>query len=384
MSIAKKEKATPIVLLGRPKGTLKMGLVGLPNVGKSTTFNFLSKLSVPAENYPFCTLEPNLARISVPDEHFDNLCKIYQPKSQVSATLSIMDIAGLVKGAHKGEGLGNSFLSHIQQVDGIFHVVRAFDEENIVHSEGAVNPVNDLQIIYDELRLKDLDRCQKLYDDMKKLVDRGQNKNLNVSFQMLQVFLDHLKDGNWISNKTDWSIKEVEALNDYCFLTAKPVIYLINMNVKDYLRKKNKYLLKIHEWVEKNMPGPIIPYSADYEKTLIENPDSLQEHVSAVQKIILTGYSTLQLIHFYTTGKDEVKCWTIREGTKAPQAAGVIHTDMEKGFICAEVTKYDDLIELGSEQAVKNAGKVATKGRDYIVRNRDIMFFKFNLAKNKK
>ncbi|CDJ59407.1 GTP binding protein, putative [Eimeria maxima] len=381
----------------RPRNTLKMGMVGLPNV--------------------------------VPDDRFRWLCGHFKPKSEVSATLSIFDIAGLVPGAHKGEGLGNAFLSHIQAVDGIFHVVRAFADEEVVHSEGEVDPVKDLATIASELRLKDLERAQRLLEDLQKSSrqQKAADKAKKLQEEVLQSVIKMLEEGKWVQ-QGNWKAAEVEVLNEHQFLTAKTVVYLVNMSEKDFIRQKNKWLAKIHAWVQENVPGPIIPYSAVFENKLAELPDdearenyikSSGASKSMLDKIIQTGYHALHLIHFFTCGEDEVKCWTIRQGklyhcigdeysktllgyntsvlkgvqvdplllcsgTKAPQAAGVIHTDFERGFICAEVYKYNDLVELGSENAVKAAGKYLQKGKDYVVEDGDIIFFKFNVTNSGK
>lgn len=386
----KDESGAPKVLLGRHKGNLRMGLVGLPNVGKSTTFNLLSKQSVPAENFAFCTVEPHEARMSVPDDRFKWLCELYKPKREVPATLTIYDIAGLVPGAHEGAGLGNSFLSHIQAVDGIFHVVRAFENSEIAHTEGDVDPIRDLKIISDELRLKDVQRLTERVNDLSRQVSRGQDKTKKSELEVLEQVLAHLNDGKWISSKTDWPLKSIEILNDYQFLTAKPVIYLVNLSERDFTRQKNKWLNGINTWVNENLPGPIIPFSAELENTLADMTSEqdklkyLTDHNikgNQISKIVHAGYKALNLIHFMTSGEDEVKCWTIRNGTKAPQAAGQIHTDMEKGFICADVMTFQDLQDKGSESAVKAAGKLMTKGKEYVMEDGDIVYFKFNPAK---
>ena len=367
----------PKVLLGRVGNSLKMGIVGFPNVGKSSTFNLLSKLDVRAENYPFCTIDPNLAKVPVPDERFDKLCEIFQPKSKVPATLTIYDIAGLVPNAHKGEGLGNAFLSHIQAVDGIFHMVRAFDSEEVVHTEGDVDPIRDLGVISNELVMKDIIAVEKRLLDLNGKITRfnddASKKEKNI-LEKVKVLLDN---GKWVKDE-DWLPNEVDMLNDNLFFTAKPVVYLINISQDNYETKKNKWLPKIKEWVEKNCPGRIIPFSVEYEQKLASKEIT---GASMVEKVIKTGYEVLNLAHFFTAGEDEVKCWTIMKGTKAPRAAGVIHGDFEKGFICAEVMKYNDFIELGTEVAVKNAGKYKQNGREYEVEDGDIIFFKFNTPK---
>jgi len=385
----KKQAAEQKILLGRPKGNLKMGLVGLPNVGKSTTFNLLSKQSVPAENFPFCTIDPHEARMNVPDERFMWLCNLFKPKSEVAATLTVFDIAGLVPNASKGEGLGNAFLSHIQAVDGIYHVVRAFENDDIIHTEGEVNPVKDLETISNELRFKDIERCEALISDLEKVLKRApSDKQKKEELAVLQEILQHMQGGKWIS-EGDWKYAQVEIINLHTFLTAKPVVYLVNMSEKDFIRQKNKFLPKIKQYVDEHIPGPMIPFSAEFENKLaqMESEEAKLNYIkevgaqkSMIDKIIKTGYSALKLIHYFTCGEDEVKCWTIREGTKAPQAAGIIHTDFERGFICAEVYKYTDLVEQGSEANVKAAGKYMTKGKDYVIEDNDIVFFKFNVT----
>lgn len=330
------------VILGRPSNTLKIGLVGLPNVGKSSTFNFLSNLAIPAENYPFCTIDPNVAQINVPDKRFNKLCEMYSPKSEVAATLKIYDIAGLVRGASEGKGLGNEFLSHIKEVDGIYHVVRAFEDDTITHDEGDVDPIRDLEIITEELILKDRQAIEKRMVDLDKVIARKNEKKDVEEKEILEKVLELFEEKRWVKDG-EWSGREIAVLNNFYFLTAKPVVYLINISEDEYKAKKNKYLGKIAKWVQENVNGPMIPFSAYYESRVVDecktDVEARQEFckaegaMSCINKIIKTGYNALQLIHFFTCGEDEVRCWSVRKGWLAPQAAGVIHTDFEKGFI---------------------------------------------------
>lgn len=384
----KKDEASnkPPPLIGRMGTNLKIGIVGLPNVGKSTFFNVLTKSMANAENFPFCTIEPNESRVPVPDERFDFLCSHYQPASKVPAFLNVVDIAGLVKGAHEGKGLGNAFLSNINACDAIFHVVRAFDDEEIVHVEGDVNPARDLEIIHDELRFKDIEYLNKHMSNLEKNVCRGGDKKLKPEYDCLSKVRDLLEDKKWVRHCTTWDAKEIDILNQHLFLTSKPVIYLVNMSEKDFIRKKNKWLVKIKEWIDANDPGAmVILMSCAIELKLLDmTPEEQTAYLtetkiqSSLDKIIVNGYKALNLIYFFTTGKDEVKAWTIMLGTKAPQAAGRIHTDFERGFIMAEVMNYNDFKEYGNENEVKAAGKYRQKGRDYTVEDGDIILFKFN------
>jgi obg-like ATPase 1 len=383
----KKEEAPPKkVQLGRPGNTLQMGIVGLPNVGKSSTFNLLSKLQVPAKNVMFCTIDPNKARVEVPDSRFDKLCEIYHPKSKVPASLNILDIAGLVKGASQNQGMGNAFLSHIQSVDGIFHVVRGFDDEDIQHFEGDVDAIRDLDIIHGELMEKDKAVLLKNIEELTRVVNRTNNKDAKEEKAVLDK-VQELYEKNVNVRDYEWNYKEIDILNKYLFFTAKPVVYLVNISENDYIKKKNKWLGKISTWVNEHGGGKIIPYSVAYEAKLLEATDEERTKIvkdsgadSALGKIINAGYHSLDLIHYFTAGEDEVKCWTIRKGIKAPGAAGVIHTDFERGFISAEVMKFEDLIALGSENEVKKEGKVRTEGKNYEVNDGDIIYFKFNVS----
>jgi len=380
----------PPMIMGRLSTNIKIGIVGLPNVGKSTFFNVLTKSAAPAENFPFCTIDPNEARVAVPDERWKFLVDFHKPASKVPAHLNVLDIAGLVKGASEGQGLGNAFLSHIKQCDAIFHMSRAFEDDEVVHVEGDVDPVRDLDVIFHELRAKDLEQLNKRLEVVAKQKDR--DKYMKAEYEVLMKVKDLLETQNKPVRFGHWDNKEIEILNEHLFITSKPIIYLINLSEKDYIRKKNKWLAKIKAWVDANDPrGMLIPWSAALEQQLIdlspEETEALMKEkatTSALEKIITNGFKALHLEYFFTAGKDEVKAWTIKKGTKAPQAAGRIHTDFEKGFIMAEIMKFDDFKEAGSENGCKAAGKYLQKGREYVVLDGDIIFFKFNAAGLKK
>ncbi|KAH3666021.1 hypothetical protein OGAPHI_004210 [Ogataea philodendri] len=392
----KKQVEEKKLLLGRPGNNLKSGIVGLANVGKSTFFQAITRcpLGNPA-NYPFATIEPEEARVIVPSERLDKLYEMYKPPKKVPAYITIYDIAGLTKGAAAGEGLGNAFLSNIRAVDAIYQVVRCFDDADIIHIEGDVDPTRDLEIISNELRLKDIDFAESHLEGIHKITKRG-GQSLEVKQKkeeavLVERIIQLLKDGQRVANQT-WTSKEIEVINSMYLLTAKPTIYLINLSERDYVRKKNKHLLKIKEWVDKYSPGDvIIPLSVSYEERLsqMETDEERAEEEkkvgapSILPKIIITMRKKLDLISFFTAGeKDEVREWTIRDGTKAPQAAGVIHTDLMKTFILANVMKYNDLIELGDENAVKSAGKLLQKGKDYTVEDGDVIYFRAGAGKN--
>ncbi|EXJ81945.1 hypothetical protein A1O1_08012 [Capronia coronata CBS 617.96] len=381
------------ILLGRPGNNLKSGIVGLANVGKSTLFQAITKCSLgnPA-NFPYATIDPEEARVIVPDARYDWLCEHYKPKSQVPANLTVYDIAGLTRGSSTGAGLGNAFLSHIRAVDAIFQVVRCFDDAEIIHVEGDVNPTRDLDIISEELRLKDIEFVEKAKENLAKQTRRGgqslEMKKLKEEEATVDKILAFLKDGKEV-RKGDWTPKEVEVINPLFLLTAKPVVYLVNLSEKDYIRQKNKYLPKVMEWIKTNATGdPVIPISVSFEERLASMSDEEAAEEckklstkSALPKVVVTMRQVLNLISFFTTGTDEVRQWTIRKGTKAPQAAGVIHTDFEKTFIQVIVYNFATLKEYGDENAVKAAGKIMTKGKDYVVEDGDILLIKAGAAK---
>ncbi|KAK2737186.1 hypothetical protein FQN57_000443 [Myotisia sp. PD_48] len=390
----KKQVKEEKILLGRPGNNLKSGIVGLANVGKSTLFQAITKCSLgnPA-NFPFATIDPEESRVIVPDDRYDWLCEHYKPKSRVPAHLTIYDIAGLTRGASTGAGLGNAFLSHIRAVDAIFQVVRCFDDAEITHVEGDVDPVRDLGIISEELRIKDIEFVERALESLNKLTRRGgqslEMKKLKQEEELVGKILQFLRDGNDV-RKGDWSAKEVEIINPLQLLTAKPVVYLVNLSERDYIRQKNKYLPKVAEWIKTNSTGdPVVPLSICFEERLtrFETEAEAEEECkklgtkSALPKIIVIMRQVLNLGSFFTTGTDEVRQWTIRKGTKAPQAAGVIHTDFEKTFIQCLVFNYNVLKEAGDENAVKAAGKVLTKGKDYVVEDGDIILIKAGAAK---
>ncbi|KAI8818581.1 P-loop containing nucleoside triphosphate hydrolase protein [Fimicolochytrium jonesii] len=377
--------------LGRPGNNLKMGICGLPNTGKSSFFNALTNSAVPAENFPFCTINPNEARVAVPDERLDWLVDFYKPASTIPAYLSVTDIAGLIKGAAEGLGLGNAFLSNIQQVDGLFHLCRGFDSSDVLHVEGRIDPISDLIIIQEELRLKDADSLNRLLELKKKESARA-GKNSAKKMEELDVL--H-KVHEWVVGQKkevrsgNWSDEEIEVINSLHLLTAKPAVFLCNISEKDFIRMSNPWMPVLKGYLGQNHPDDLlIPFSGELETTLAAM-NKIQQNTyltalsnkydapklakSALPDITFAGYDALNLQYFFTGGPDEVRAWTIRANTKAPQAASVIHSDLEKSFVLAEVMSYDDLRSYGSEASVKNAGKYVQKGRDYVVQDGDII-----------
>lgn len=371
------------VIFGRPSNTLKMGLVGLPNVGKSSTFNLMSEMVVPAENFPFCTIEPHETVVKVEDERFHKLVDMYKPKSEIGAVLRVWDIAGLVPGAHQGEGLGNAFLSNIAAVDGIYHVCRVFQSEDITHTEGDVDPCRDLGIIHNELIQKDLAWVSDRLTFGEKRFPAS-SPEYPEKVVLPQKLYDILTNGDTVLMHADkFTSKEIDAINEMPLITVKPIVYILNLSKKDFIRGKNKHLPKIKEWIDAHGGGPIIPYSVEFEEAYREAEDKaafLEEagRPLMLDKIIKTGYSHLGLVHFFTCGPQEVRAWTVRANSPAPDAAAVIHTDFKKFFISVEICKYDNLMEYGSELECKKLGKWYKKGKDYIIEDADICHFLHN------
>ncbi|KAI5820835.1 P-loop containing nucleoside triphosphate hydrolase protein [Pyronema omphalodes] len=383
---------------GRVRNNLKMGVVGLPNVGKSSLFNLLTSQSAAAENYPFCTIEPNEARCPVPDDRFDYLVKLYQPKQQYPAFLSITDIAGLIAGASEGAGLGNAFLSHIQAVDGIYQVVRAFENSDVVHVENSIDPVRDLGTINQELCKKDLAIVNQGIEDEAKARKKVGAAKRDQLFDDVAGKIQGLLEKYTPVRDGKWEAKEVECINEKLrLITTKPMVYLVNMEMNDYAKKgvDNKWLPEIRDWIKGNGGGSVIPMSVDFEQALWdrkEDPKQVEEFLkkmdakSTLPEIIREGFQQLGLIYYFTAGEKEVKAWTIREGTMAPQAAGVIHGDFEKGFIKAEVVGWEDFKRLGkagSMADIKAAGKLRMEGKQYIVKDGDVVHFMVNAKKKK-
>ena len=363
---------------------MKCGIVGLPNVGKSTLFNCLSNAKAQAANFPFCTIEPNVGVITVPDERLNELAKFVNPQRILPTTVEIVDIAGLVKGASKGEGLGNQFLANIRETDAILHVLRCFDDDNIIHVDGSVNPIRDKEIIDTELQLKDLDAIEKKLQKVSRAAKTG-DKDASKAEAILLVYKAHLEQGKSARNApiTDEDKKHID---DLMLLTAKPVMYVCNVDEASVV-SGNKYVEQVKEAIA-GEGAELIMISAAIEADIAQL-ESYDDRVafladlglseSGVAKLIKSAYKLLKLITYFTAGVQEVRAWTITNGFKAPQAAGVIHTDFEKGFIRAEVISYVDYLQFGSEAAVKEAGKMRVEGKEYTVIDGDIMHFRFNV-----
>lgn len=366
--------------------SLKCGIVGLPNVGKSTLFNCLSNAKAQAANFPFCTIEPNIGVITVPDERLNKLAEIVHPGRIVPATCEIVDIAGLVKGASKGEGLGNKFLGNIRETDAIIHVLRCFDDDNIVREGGAsVDPIEDKEVIDTELQLKDLETIEVQLSKQQKIVASG-NKDAKIAVAVLEAYKAALDKGQNARTVTFESKEEQKVAHDLFLLTAKPVLYVCNVD-ENSAKNGNEYSRKVEVMAtEDGAEALVIAVKTEEDIASLDSYEDKQMFLeelglaeSGVNRLIKKAYSLLNLQTFITAGEMEVKAWTYHKGWKAPQCAGVIHTDFEKGFIRAEVIKYEDYLQYGSENAVREAGKLGIEGKDYVVQDGDIMHFRFNV-----
>ena len=365
--------------------SLTAGIVGLPNIGKSTLFNAITNQKILAENYPFATIEPNVGVVTVPDKRMDKLKEMYEPNRFIPTAYEFTDIAGLVKGASQGEGLGNKFLSHIRETDAIVEVVRCFDDGKIIHVEGNIDPIRDIETINLELSIADIDVIQNRLEKVSKKARTTKDKNDLLEVETLEKCKTALESNKPI-RQLDLSEDEKKVIKNYSFLTAKPIIYLANIKESELGNPDNEYVQKVKEYAEKEN-AKVVSLCAKVEEDLSEMTEEEKQEMlealgveeSGLNNDLISSYDILGLATYFTVGKDEVRAWTFRKGMNAKECAGIIHTDFEKGFIRAEVMSYDDLIECGSELKVKEAGKARLEGKDYLMQDGDICHFRFNV-----